>query len=280
MNDKLLDYSKKPEIYKPSSSKFWDDEHISKGMLKAHLNPEWDAASRNHKFIDQSVEWILSIVPPAHNPDLLDLGCGPGLYTSKFQQSGYHVTGIDLSKRSIEYARNYAENNKMEITYRCHNYLDISYQEEFDVITLIYCDYSVLSDSSRKLLLANIFNALKPNGKFIVDVFTPKRYENRLERKDWSYKDGGFWNEKPHVCLNSFYRYDERSTMLDQTIVITEDSIECYNIWDHTFTADEMKGDLFEAGFATVDLYGNVAGSEYKPDGQLFCTVATKEGKA
>lgn len=52
----LMKYLGRPELYAPSSAPFWDDEHISRGMLVAHLDPQWDAASRNHAFIDQSVE--------------------------------------------------------------------------------------------------------------------------------------------------------------------------------------------------------------------------------
>jgi hypothetical protein len=38
-NKQLLQYlSKKPTLYAPSSSKFWDDEYISKGMLEAHFD--------------------------------------------------------------------------------------------------------------------------------------------------------------------------------------------------------------------------------------------------
>ena len=71
MLNKLLNYaSNKPKIYEPSTSKFWDDEHISKGMLEAHLNPEWDAATRNHQFITKSVEWIASIANPLQYPEL------------------------------------------------------------------------------------------------------------------------------------------------------------------------------------------------------------------
>lgn len=277
MQNKLISYvAKKPTIYEASTSKFWDDEHISKGMLEAHLNPEWDAATRNHKFITKSAEWIASIASPLQYPKLLDLGCGPGLYAERFHQCGYHVTGIDFSRRSIEYANNNAKTKNLPITYLYQNYLDISYQAEFDVITLIYCDFGVLSDQDRSKLLDKIYQALKPNGKFILDVFTPMQFKDRNEYKDWYYSGEGFWSEKDHICLNSFYRYDDQNTMLDQTIVITEDSLECFNMWDHAFTKLELETDLIKAGFTSVDFYGDIAGDVYKPDGSLMCAVATK----
>ncbi|MDF2906792.1 MAG: hypothetical protein K0R34_2113 [Herbinix sp.] len=280
MLEKLLDYvSKKPEIYEASTSKFWDDEHISKGMLEAHLNPEWDAASRNHNFITKSVEWIASIADPKEYTELLDLGCGPGLYTERFHNRGYHVTGIDYSKRSVDYAIHNSKINNMAITYKYQNYLDIAFREEFDVITLIYCDFSVMSDHDRARLASSIYQALKPGGKFILDVFTPNQYKEKTEANDWYYSEGGFWSEKAHICLNSFYRYDDRSTMLERTVVIKEDSIECFNIWDHIFVKEELNEDLKKAGFTSVDFYGDVAGDVYKSDGNLMCAVANKKGR-
>ncbi len=47
MNTKIINYIKQqPPIYFKSSKAFWDDEHISKSMLKAHLNTDTDGASR------------------------------------------------------------------------------------------------------------------------------------------------------------------------------------------------------------------------------------------
>lgn len=273
----LMKYiSKKPELYAPSTAKFWDDEHISKGMLAAHLDPSSDPASRNHEFIDRSVAWIAQLVPTAEYPALLDLGCGPGMYTERFAKTGYQVTGIDFSKRSIAYAKSVAEQKALTITYHYMDYLKLSYEESFDVITLIYCDFAVFSEEDRSQLLKKIYRALKPNGKFIVDVFSTVTYEAGKESHDWSYYETGFWNEKPHLCLNSHYQYDECYTRMNQAVILTDTSLECYNIWDHTFTTAELGLDLQKAGFQKVEYYGNVAGETYQPDSEIICAVATK----
>lgn len=48
----------KPILYKKTEGEFWNDEHISMQMLKAHLNPEFDGASRKHTFIEESVAYL------------------------------------------------------------------------------------------------------------------------------------------------------------------------------------------------------------------------------
>lgn len=63
-----------PPIYQPSDNNFWNDEYISKYMLEAHLNPDFEGASRKLSFIDKSVRWMEYIIPPKGYPRLLDVG--------------------------------------------------------------------------------------------------------------------------------------------------------------------------------------------------------------
>ncbi len=277
MINNISNFAQKPQLYATSTAKFWNDPHISKGMLEAHLDPVWEAATRKHSFVDRSVDWIAVILPPAEYPKLLDIGCGPGIYAEKFCKKAYQVTGMDYSERSVNYARNSARNEGLDINYLLGDYMELGYENEFDIITLIYCDFGVLPDENRKLLLKKIHKALRPGGRLIFDVFTPKFYEGRPETTSWEYNETGFFNENPHVCLYSFYRYDEDSTVLDQDIIITENTVDCYNLWKHTFTEDELNNALCEAGFSQIEFYGDVSGIACQPDGEVICTIAKKE---
>jgi 2-polyprenyl-3-methyl-5-hydroxy-6-metoxy-1,4-benzoquinol methylase len=104
----IVKSSGKPRLFEPGEPSFWDDPHISKGMLAAHLDPESDAASRRHVTIDKDVENLLSsgFLKPGYR--VLDLGCGPGLYCSRLARKGLKMTGVDISERSLDYARRYA----------------------------------------------------------------------------------------------------------------------------------------------------------------------------
>lgn len=276
MFNELKKYTTKPKLYAPSTNKFWDDEHISKGMLAAHLNPNWDAATRKPEFLDKSVDWISEIAPSSQYKLLLDLGCGPGLYAERFNSAGYTVTGVDFSKRSIAYAKEQTLLNKSTIEYHYQNYLTIDYIEQFDLITLIYCDYAALSITDRLILLRKVYQALKPNGKFIFDVFTPLM--RKKESHSWEYyKESGFFSEKPHICLESVYHYDdEDNTELRQSIVITEEAVNCYNIWDHFFTKEALLSEIQTAGFNTFEFYGDISGKEFSDSGETICGVLTK----
>ena len=259
-----------------SCHSLWDDEHISKGMLEAHLNPDWDAATRSHAFVDQSVHWIAKFAPPPQYPKLLDLGCGPGLYAERFTKAGYAVTGLDFSRRSIAYAREQAVKNGSGIAYHVQNYLTMDYAEQFDVITLIMGDYAVLSAGDRIALLKKTHRALRSGAKFIFDVFTPKM--RREESRSWQVcRNGGFFSEKPHLLLDAIYQYDDEDrTELRQSIVITEDDVKRYNVYDHFFTKEALSAEVQPIGFSSAEFYGDVAGKEYSDTGETICVVLTK----
>lgn len=78
---------------------------ISKQLLYCHINPDNDLASRNPRKIEAVINWILE---QTNKPEMeiLDLGCGSGLYAEILAQMGHAVTGVDFSENSIAYARN------------------------------------------------------------------------------------------------------------------------------------------------------------------------------
>ena len=113
-------------------------------------------------------------------------------------------------------------------------------------------------------------------GDNIVDVFTPRMRKN--ESRTWQCcEEGGFWCEKPHICLESVYQYDdEDATELRQCVVLTDESIHCYNIWDHFFSKEKLLSEIQTAGFNSFEFYGDVAGKQLSDNSETICGVFTK----
>ena len=76
----IINHSSQPQLYEKGNSVMWTDSHISKQLLNVHLNSEIDLASRKTITIKNTVEWILGTTD-LRNLNILDLGCGPGLYS-------------------------------------------------------------------------------------------------------------------------------------------------------------------------------------------------------
>jgi SAM-dependent methyltransferase len=263
----LCKYLKRPELFEPTTEKFWNDPYIAAQILEAHLNPNHDSASRKPAFIIRSVEWIISLL--ASGASLLDIGCGPGLYTKRLAERGLNVTGIDLSEKSIEYASKHDANSR----YFVRNYLEMDYFEEFDIVTLIYCDYCELFPEERLDLLRRVHKALKPGGLFLLDVYTPLKGRGKHDVTSWSLNPkGGFWSAKPHICLNATYYYGETAEG-NRIVIIEEDNIRLYNFWESYFTRRLLLDEAAPIGFSEHGFYDDVTGQPYSDNAETLCAI-------
>lgn len=277
MNNKILGFLKSlPTLYAESDDAFWDDEHISKHMLAAHLNPDCDNASRKQEGIIRSVNWIAELCGKAEQKKLLDLGCGPGIYAELLAEKGFQVTGIDFSKRSISYAIDSSKKKNLNITYHYQNYLNINYEEEFDVVILIYCDLGVLSPADRGTLLRKIYRALKPGGILILDVFNEPYAKSFQEMESVDYHPGGFWAAEPYAVIQRNQYYRESRNTLEQYLVITEENCKCYNIWNQIYTESALEKEVTAAGLENVSFFDDVQGNRYTGLANTVCGVFCK----
>ena len=70
------------------------------------------------------------------NKKILDIGCGGGLLSEALHDAGANVFGIDASKKTIEIAKNHANERDIDITYICQSFNDFakSNNQKFDYI--------------------------------------------------------------------------------------------------------------------------------------------------
>ncbi|MCG8514461.1 MAG: class I SAM-dependent methyltransferase [Halanaerobiales bacterium] len=274
----LKELLKKPALYTTGEKKIWDDPHISKQMLKYHLNPDQHLASRKPETIERTVNWLFSHLGLIPGMEVADLGCGPGLYCTRFYQKGLRVTGIDFSLNSINYAQDYARKHGFNIKYIYQNYLELDYQEKFDIIILIYYDFGVLSLADQKHLLKKIYQALKPGGYFVFDVTTPSMRKGvGGENKNWELQEEGFWQPAPYLMLYEQFHYAEENVYLDQYLIVDQGGqIKIFRIWESNYTPASIRQLLNEAGFVTQEVWGDLQGSPFNKDSVSIGVVAHK----
>ncbi len=272
MINELLKRVGKPKEIKRSQEAFWNDPYISKQMLKAHLNLDIDAASRNHKTIEKSVKWIDENMKK--NSKILDLGCGPGLYATKLAEKGHTIVGIDLSANSIEYAKKINKVNGYNISYINKNYLEIDYLQEFDAVLLIYRDFSALLESERDKLLELVYDSLKPGGKLFFDVSNKNEVNEKQFTKSWSVQKDGFWSGQEHLVLEDTHYYQEENIILKQYIIIEENNVAEYQVVDKLYSVDEITRLLKE--YKQVQFYSDMCGKEIFDKTEVLACIVTK----
>ena len=273
----LIQLQQKPAAFTPGEALFWDDPHISSQMLDAHLNPEVDAASRRPETIDRSVEWLIEALGLKPGDPVLDLGCGPGLYASRFARAGMRVTGVDYSHRSIEYATDFARENKLDICYRYQNYLELNDENRYRAAFLIYGDFCPLNPRQRSTLLCNVHRALQPGGKFVLDVSTREQRRRLGNKNGWYALENGFWKPGPHLVLEAGFDYPEQSIWLDQyTVIEPGGRISVYRNWFQDYTPETITEELSQAGFSADSLWGDLTGTSYSPASEWVGVITHK----
>lgn len=272
----LRDIGLRPEPFSRYTAKeLWTRPHLSRQMLIFHLNQETELASRRFEAIDQIVNWIDSQVGlPGRR--ICDLGCGPGLYTQRFAVRGADVTGIDFSVHSLEYARLKAVENNLSIRYLEADYLSDELPDGFDLVTLIYTDYSVLSPSQRARLLGRIGKMLKPGGHLVMDVagmgsLEAKEectlIENRLMN--------GFWAEGDYVGIQRSFVYRNEYLSLDRYVIVEPSGTWQVFNWFQHFTPENLQEELRLAGFTVELLSGGLKGEPLETNGDYIGVIAS-----
>ncbi|MBI9073376.1 MAG: methyltransferase domain-containing protein [Melioribacteraceae bacterium] len=274
--NELIKKIENPGLYEKGTSQMWTDDHISKLLLDVHLNKEIDLASRKESTIDSTINWILSKTGK-EKLNILDLGCGPGLYTEKLAAKGHTVTGVDFSKHSIEYARSEAEKKSLNINYINENYLNLNLEEnQFDLVIMIFTDFGVLLPDERKCLINIIDNVLKPDGRLIFDAMNDKNLEDKIAPKNWEVTESGFWKDQPYIGLSESFFYKENKVVLFQHIIIDQnDNTEIYRFWTHFFSDNDLRNELKGYSFKSLSFFDDVlpAGDTWSGDNVTFCVA-------
>ena len=269
--------TKPPVFSKYTARALWTDEHTSAKMLSYHLNEDIDVSSRRGQFIDASIRWMIKHFKLCEHNRVVDFGCGPGLYTSRLAQTGAQVVGIDFSSRSIEYARRYAKQHNLDITYLEADYLTFQPHGAYDLISMIMCDFCALSPDQRAKMLSKFARLLAEDGRILLDVYSMEAFAKKEESSHYEKNQlNGLWSSEPYYAFVSSFKYATEKVSLDKyTVVKQQESHEIYN-WLQYFTPETLEQEANQYGLTIEQTYADVTGHSYQPESNEFAVVMKK----
>jgi len=208
---------------------------------------------------------------------IADFGCGPGLYAARLAKRGANVTGIDFSMRSIEYAKDVAAREQLNISYVNQNYLEFETKDRFDLVLMIMCDFCALSPAQRKGLLSKFHKILEPSGSVLLDVHSLSAFEQREEAATYEVNQlNGFWTPNKYYGFLNTFKYDEEKVVLDKyTIIESGHTRQVYN-WLQYFVPEDLEREFVEAGFFIKGIYSDVAGNPYNRKSSEFAVIGNR----
>ncbi len=279
MYNELSEALERPEVFSAYTIQdMWDDPHVSRQMLAYHLDPDVDISSRRASFMSSSSAWMVETFRLHEGRKVLDLGCGPGLYSTRLAAAGASVIGVDFSRNSIEFARAQAEKLELGIDYRDSNYLEDDLVGDQDLVLLAMCDFCALGPDERRLLLQKVRDALAPAGSFLFDVYSLSAFDERNEVGHVARNlMDGFWSPDPYVGILSTVKYPAEKVVLDRYLIVEESRQRTFFNWLQYFSPTRLEEELNAAGFATTDRLGDIGGSPYDLESSEFALLVRRE---
>lgn len=254
----------------------WHDPDFSRRILKEHLSQKHDAASRRTSILKKHVDWIHNILLEDKPSRILDLGCGPGLYTARLATLGHACHGIDFGPASIAYAVKRAPDG---CTYTLGDIRTTDFGSGYDLVMLIFGEFNVFKPEDARRILRRAFAALNPGGKILLEPTTfDAVYELGNQPATWYSAEDELFADEPHLCLMESFWDEESSVAIERYFIVdvTSDEVKHFSSSTQAYENDELLEMLAQAEFHNPKFYPSLTGKADEMT-QLQILVAQKE---
>ena len=169
---------------------------------------EWDCAAAKYMeqqeqsfFVSINKQIIMKRFPQLNNQNILDLGCGYGVYTNYFRTVNANAIGIDGSKEMLRLAREQYPD--------CHfQFADLSQPLPFsdNSFDLIFCNQVLMDIENIDLVFSECQRILEKDGIFYYAIVHPAFYDSEWIEDETHFKYAKIISNyiKPYQFKNTF----------------------------------------------------------------------------
>lgn len=253
----------------------WGDPVFSARALEEHLCQAHDRASRRFEVIDRQVAWLQQVLLADRGGVVLDLGCGPGLYTSRLAKLGHRCVGVDLSPASIEYAREQVEREGLACRYELGDLGSVALPPGNNLALMLFGEFNMFSPSVASGLLRRVQGCLAPSGSLLLEVHPYETVRDIGEAPPhWALEEQGVFSDAPHLLLTeSDWHAGQRVATERFTVIRDGAPTRSYSQTTQAYSDEELEEMLSEAGFSVAGWYESW-GVTSEEDAQLLTLLA------
>jgi SAM-dependent methyltransferase len=215
-----------PQPWDPAAELDWSDPELSRRLLGEHLDQSHDGASRRERVVDRQVRRLQRLLPPPPL-DILDAGCGPGLYAVRLAGLGHRVEGIDLGPAVIRHARALARSLGVgdRASFRVDDIRHVAVSPRYDAVLLVYYVLENLPQRAQGAALRRLAGCLRPGGRLIVELrLRPDQLPGRISA--WEVADASLLAARRQLLLtDSVYDRARNVFVLREVSVFADGSI-------------------------------------------------------
>jgi ubiquinone/menaquinone biosynthesis C-methylase UbiE len=219
-------------------------------------------AAADYQQWDQEAPLLRNALGEAQGRLVLDCSCGWGRQAIALAKLGWQVTACDVSETSLDFARQFAIQEKVQLDFRVMDMRELSpsFNQHYDWVVSCFALYEIPTDEGILRALQAMFTALKPGGScymrfrdmdFLMEeqprhVFCgEKRVPNGriVCIEDWDFE-----SETQVAAMTAYLREDERLDPSDHFRWVTE-TIGCRK---RVMRKADLQRLLLAAGFTQV----------------------------
>ena len=96
----------------------------------------------------------------------------------------------------------------------------------YDLAVLLFGELSVFPPAERRSILDKVRTALVEGGQLVVEVHRAEPMRRAAEGgRTWSFRNGGLFDEGPHLVLEQAHWWEQESAAAFRTLVATSDDL-------------------------------------------------------
>jgi SAM-dependent methyltransferase len=206
----------------------------------------------------------------AGGPRVLDLCCGVGRISLELARRDCAVTGVDITKSYLDTAAEEAALENLDIEYVHADAREFRRPDYFDLAVNLYISFGYFDDENDDLtVLRNACDSLKDGRPLIIETLGKEIAVRDFTEADWFERAG--W-----TVLTEYEAVDSWTRLKNRWILIKDDTRIEKVFTQRLYAASELRQLMYEAGFATVEIYGDWDEKPYDQNAAKLIAVGRK----
>ncbi|MFE6869535.1 class I SAM-dependent methyltransferase [Kitasatospora sp. NPDC057692] len=201
---------------------------------------------------------------------VLDLCCGPGVFSVPLARRGHAVTGVDLSPPMLERARKLADGAGAKVTFVRADARAYEAPGEFDVVLNMFTSFGYFEDpADNARVLRTMYDSLTPGGTLVLDLAGKELLARRVT--------------PPKVVRRGEDLVVQTDTVLDDWarlrsdwVMVRGDRVTRATLVWFVYSAVELRRMAEEAGFERIEVFGGFDARPYDENAERLVLRAAR----
>jgi SAM-dependent methyltransferase len=221
---------------------------------------------------EDEVTRIVNLLTIPAGATVVDLGCGRGRHAIPLSRRGFRVTGVDISEKMLQMARERAFRENVSVEWVREDMREFLRPEAFDACLSLFTSFGYFVDEENEKVLRNVRQNLKRDGVLLLDLRNAQK---------------GLAGEEDHERtitvpageLRLSVRFDRATGRAYAEHELTRrDGIRISSRFDvRIYSEEELEAMIRRAGMRVRAVHGSLDGAPFGRGAERMVVIACKD---